>query len=36
VLAQLLDNLGALDITIPDDAARRLDAAASFRVGFGP
>jgi len=33
-LDQLADNLGALDLTLPADAAGRLDAAASFQAGF--
>ena len=32
--AQLEDNLGALDVTLPDDAIRRLGAAVDFTVGF--
>jgi aryl-alcohol dehydrogenase-like predicted oxidoreductase len=31
---QLKDNLGALDVTLPDDALRRLEAAVEFTVGF--
>lgn len=31
---QLEDNLGALDVTLPEDAGRRLEAAVEFTVGF--
>ncbi len=31
---QLQDNLGALDVTLPEDAWQRLDAATEFTVGF--
>jgi len=31
---QLEDNLGALDVTLPEDAVRRLEAAVEFTVGF--
>jgi aryl-alcohol dehydrogenase-like predicted oxidoreductase len=31
---KLKDNLGALDVTLPDDALRRLEAAVEFTVGF--
>lgn len=31
---QLKDNLGALDVTLPDDAVRRLEAATDFTRGF--
>ena len=31
---QLKDNLGVLDVTLTDDAVRRLEAAAEFTVGF--
>ncbi|MDQ3662395.1 MAG: aldo/keto reductase [Actinomycetota bacterium] len=31
---QLEDNLGALDVTLPEDAIDRLDAAVEFTVGF--
>lgn len=33
-LVSLEDNLGALDVTLPADAITRLEAAASFEVGF--
>ncbi len=33
-LDQLLDNLGALDVTLTADAVTRLDAAAGFDIGF--
>jgi len=33
-LDQLLDNLGALDLTLPPAAVDRLDAATGFQVGF--
>jgi aryl-alcohol dehydrogenase-like predicted oxidoreductase len=33
-LSQLLDNLGATDVDLPDAAAARLDAAAGFDLGF--
>jgi aryl-alcohol dehydrogenase-like predicted oxidoreductase len=33
-LEQLLDNLGAADLTLPSDALARLDAAGEFDVGF--
>lgn len=33
-LAQLDDNLGALDLTLPDHVVRRLTEAADFSVGF--
>jgi aryl-alcohol dehydrogenase-like predicted oxidoreductase len=32
--AQLGDNLGALDVTLPPDALRRLESAADFDLGF--
>ncbi len=31
---QLKDNLGARDLTLPEDAARRLEAALDFALGF--
>ena len=31
---QLTENLGALALTLPDDAVRRLEAAVEFRLGF--
>lgn len=31
---QLQDNLGCLDLTLPDEAATRLEAATNFTVGF--
>ena len=31
---QLKENLGALDITLPDDAVQRLDAATEFTLGY--
>ena len=31
---QLEDNLGALDVTLSDEAVRRLEAASEFTVGF--
>ncbi len=31
---ELDDNLAALDLTLPDDAVRRLEAATDFAVGF--
>jgi aryl-alcohol dehydrogenase-like predicted oxidoreductase len=31
---QLKDNLGAIDVTLPDDAVQRLDTATEFTVGF--
>ncbi len=31
---QLKDNLGALDVTLPEDAVRRLEAATEFTLGF--
>jgi aryl-alcohol dehydrogenase-like predicted oxidoreductase len=31
---QLKDNLGVIDLTLPDDAVRRLEAAAEFTIGF--
>lgn len=31
---QLEDNLGALDVPLPEDAVRRLEAAVEFTVGF--
>jgi aryl-alcohol dehydrogenase-like predicted oxidoreductase len=31
---QLKDNLGARDVTLPDDAVRRLEAAVEFTLGF--
>jgi aryl-alcohol dehydrogenase-like predicted oxidoreductase len=31
---QLAENLGALDLTLPEDAVRRLEAAVEFRLGF--
>ena len=33
-VAQLHENLGALDVTLPDEAVRRLEAAVDFRLGF--
>ena len=33
-LDQLLDNLGALDVTLPPEALERLDAASGFEIGF--
>lgn len=33
-LAQLTDNLGALDLVLPDEARTRLAAATAFEVGF--
>lgn len=33
-LDQLLDNLGALEITLPDEAIKRLETATGFEVGF--
>jgi aryl-alcohol dehydrogenase-like predicted oxidoreductase len=33
-VAQLTDNLGALDLVLPPDAIRRLEAAAEFELGF--
>ena len=33
-LDQLVDNLGALDVDLPDEAAERLAAATGFQVGF--
>jgi aryl-alcohol dehydrogenase-like predicted oxidoreductase len=33
-VAQLAENLGALDLVLPDDAVRRLEAAVEFRLGF--
>jgi aryl-alcohol dehydrogenase-like predicted oxidoreductase len=32
--AQLRDNLGALDVELPDEAVERLSAASGFRLGF--
>ena len=34
IAGQLEDNLGALDVTLLDDALRRLEAASEFSVGF--
>ena len=31
---QLQDNLGSLDLTLPDEAATRLEAATNFTLGF--
>ncbi|GAA1708732.1 aldo/keto reductase [Kribbella yunnanensis] len=31
---QLTDNLGALELALPDDAVRRLEAATGFAIGF--
>ncbi|GAA3142106.1 aldo/keto reductase [Planomonospora alba] len=31
---QLNDNLGAIDVTLPEETVRRLEAAAEFTVGF--
>ncbi|WP_189243999.1 aldo/keto reductase, partial [Planobispora rosea] len=31
---QLKDNLGAIDVVLPEDAVGRLEAAAEFAVGF--
>jgi aryl-alcohol dehydrogenase-like predicted oxidoreductase len=31
---QLKDNLGAIDVVLPDEAVRRLEAATGFSVGF--
>jgi aryl-alcohol dehydrogenase-like predicted oxidoreductase len=33
-VAQLTENLGALDVVLPDAAARRLEAAVEFELGF--
>jgi aryl-alcohol dehydrogenase-like predicted oxidoreductase len=33
-LDQLVDNLGAVDVPLPDDAVARLEAATGFEVGF--
>lgn len=33
-VAQLTENLGALDLVLPDDAIRRLEAAVEFQLGF--
>jgi aryl-alcohol dehydrogenase-like predicted oxidoreductase len=33
-LDQLLDNLGALDVTLPSEALQRLDTATGFEIGF--
>ncbi|MFD0360051.1 aldo/keto reductase [Nocardia sp. GCM10030253] len=33
-VAQLIDNLGAVELTLSDDAVRRLEAAAPFALGF--
>ncbi|WP_158853222.1 aldo/keto reductase [Saccharothrix deserti] len=33
-VAQLDENLGALGLTLPDDAIRRLEAAVEFQLGF--
>lgn len=33
-LDQLVDNLGALDVDLPDEAAERLAAATGFQLGF--
>ncbi|MCD2195728.1 aldo/keto reductase [Actinomycetospora endophytica] len=33
-LEQLMENLGALDLVLPDDALKRLDDATGFEVGF--
>ncbi|PSL52183.1 aryl-alcohol dehydrogenase-like predicted oxidoreductase [Saccharothrix carnea] len=33
-VAQLTENLEALDLTLPDDAVRRLEAAVAFELGF--
>ncbi|MEU4449099.1 aldo/keto reductase [Actinosynnema sp. NPDC050801] len=33
-VAQLDENLAALDVTLPDEAIRRLEAAVDFRLGF--
>lgn len=33
-VAQLTENLGALDVTLPADAVRRLEEAVEFRLGF--
>ncbi|SHM96828.1 aldo/keto reductase [Actinacidiphila paucisporea] len=33
-VAQLKDNLGAVDVTLPADAVERLDAAVDFTAGF--
>ena len=33
-VAQLTENLGALDLTLSDEAVRRLEAATDFRPGF--
>jgi hypothetical protein len=32
--AQLRDNLGALELELPDDAVERLSAASGFSLGF--
>ncbi|WP_141704375.1 aldo/keto reductase, partial [Planobispora rosea] len=31
---QLRDNLGAIDVVLPEEAVRRLEAAAEFELGF--
>jgi aryl-alcohol dehydrogenase-like predicted oxidoreductase len=33
-VSQLKDNLGALEVTLPDDAVQRLEAATDFTLGF--
>lgn len=33
-VAQLAENLGAVDLVLPDDAIRQLEAAADFQLGF--
>lgn len=33
-VAQLTENLGAVDLVLPDDAIRRLEAAVEFQLGF--
>lgn len=33
-LKQLIDNLGAADLVLPEEAVRRLESAAEFEIGF--
>ncbi|NRQ36265.1 aldo/keto reductase [Nonomuraea sp. NN258] len=33
-IEQLEDNLGAVDVTLPEEAMRRLESASDFRLGF--
>lgn len=33
-VAQLTENLGAVDLVLPDDAVRQLEAAVPFQLGF--